>query len=195
MLKQCNYRKFSKLPINGKQKTVINLACAALGIERDERHDMLEKRYGVRSMTQLSFNQASEFIKELEDKGFRLRPGKKPNGKVAAPRPTTPRPPIARTGGNVVALATQGEKEKVDQLAELIKWREENGLQLFLQKRMGIKDGKIRTSQDAYLAIEGLKKLFANGMKKAYGPEWWVMPYTDPKINEFIRIHKPAEWR
>uniref|UniRef100_C6E6S8 DUF1018 domain-containing protein n=1 Tax=Geobacter sp. (strain M21) TaxID=443144 RepID=C6E6S8_GEOSM len=194
-LKQCNYRKFSKLPINGKQKTVIKMAVTALGIGEADYRDMLEERYGVRSCTKLSFNQASEFIKELEGKGFTLRPGKKPGGKVATPRPATPRPPISRSGGKIVGLATQGEKEKVDQLAELIKWREENGLQLFLEKRMGIKGGKIRTSQEAYLAIEGLKKMFANGMKKAYGAEWWVMPYTDPKINEFIRIHKPAEWR
>lgn len=194
MLKQCSYRKFKDLPINGKQKTVIKMACHALGIDRETEHDMLEERYKVRSCTQLTFNQASEFIKELEGKGFTLIPGKKAPVKTAPAR-SAARPPISRKGGNLVAIATRAELEKVDQLAELIKWREENGLQLFLEKRMGIKAGKIRTSPEAYLAIEGLKKMFENGMKKAYGEGWWIMPYTDSKINEYIRIHKPAEWR
>ena len=192
MLKQCSYRKFKDLPINGKQKTVIKMACAKIGIDRETEHDMLEERFGVRSCTKLSFNQASEFIKELEGKGFTLLPGKKP-AKVAPAKPS--RKPISRTDDKIVGLATRGELEKVDQVAQLIKWREENGLMLFLEIRMGIKGGRIRTSREAYLAIEGLKKMFENGMKKAYGAGWWIMPYTDQGITEYIRMHKPAEWR
>lgn len=189
-----NYRKFAELPINGKQITVIKLAVKALAISDDDYRDGLEERYGVRSCTKLSFHQATEYIGELEKKGFTLRPGKDADKKTAPPRGS--RPPISRVPGNkIVGLATQGEREKIDKISALIKWREENGLQLFLEKRMGIKGGKVRTSQEAYLAVEGLKKMFENGMKKAYGEEWWVMPYTDPGIAEYIRIHKPAEWR
>jgi hypothetical protein len=188
-----NYRKFSELPINGKQITVIKLAVKALGFSDDDYRDGLEQRYGVRSCTKLTFHQATEYIGELEKKGFTLRPGKDAGKKTAAPRGS--RPAISRTpGSKIVGLATQGEREKVDQVAALIQWREENGLQLFLEKRMGIKGGKIRTSQEAYLAIEGLKKMFENGMKKKHGAEWWIGIYG-PAVMEYIRIHKPTEWR
>lgn len=189
------YRKFEKLPINGKQKTVINLALAFFGIDRETHHDMLEKRFGVRSTTRLNFKQASEYIAEFEKKGFHIDPskGKKKPEKLAKKTPA--RPPISRTGGKVIPLATRDELEKVDQLAQLIEWRVENGLQLFLEKRMKIKGGKIRTSQDAYLAIEGLKKMFENGMKAKHGEGWWVMEFLNPAIREYIRIHRPAEWR
>lgn len=187
------YRKFAKLPINGKQKTVIKMAVAQLGIGDDVYRSMLEERFKVRSCTKLTFNQATEFISELEKKGFSIIPGK---GKKKPEKVTKPasRPPISRSNGKIVGLATRGELEKVDQVAALIQWREENGLQLFLEKRMGIKGGKIRTSQEAYLAIEGLKKMFENGMKKAHGASWWTLTFANPAVNEYIRLHKPAEW-
>ncbi len=189
-----NYRKFAELPINGKQRTVIKMAVGKLGISDDDYRDGLQERFGVRSCTKLTFNQATVYIKELEDKGFAIIPGKgKPKPEKTAPKKGA-RPPISRTDSKIVGLATRGELEKVDQVAQLIVWREENGLQLFLEKRMKIKGGRIRTSQEAYLAIEGLKKMFENGMKKAHGPGWWTGSYSEP-VNGYIEIHKPAEWR
>jgi len=187
-----NYRKFADLPINGKQITVIKLAVKALGICDEDYRDGLKERFGVTSCTKLSFNQATVYIKELEDKGFSIIPGK---GKVKPEKAAKPaRQPISRSGGTVVGLATRGELEKLDQVAQLIEWREANGLELFLEKRMKIKGGKIRTSKEAYLAIEGLKKMFENGMKKKHGEAWWAGSYSE-RVNEYIRLHKPAEWR
>ena len=77
----------------------------------------------------------------------------------------------------------------------VLKARLDHGLELFLEKRMGIKGGTVKTSKHAYLAIEGLKKMIANGMKKTYGEAWWTKVYSNPDLNEFIRIHKPGEWR
>jgi hypothetical protein len=189
-----NYRKFSELPINRKQITVIKMAVKQLGISDDDYRDGLEERFGARSCTKLTFNQATLYIKELEDKGYTIIPGKgKPKPVKAAPAPGA-RPPISRSSGKIVGLATRGELEKVSQVAALIQWRVENGLELFLEQRMKIKGGKIRTSGEAYLAIEGLKKMFQNTMKKAHGAAWWTGTYTDA-VNEYIRIHKPEEWR
>lgn len=203
-----NHRK--ALPISAKQRTVIMIICTQFGISKAERGAMLQERYGKSSTADLSSDQAGHFIQEFEKKGFVLKSttpsapslkgrrgdsssppvlGGAGGGTVPGGRPAIPR------SGNVIALATRDELEKVDQLARLIPWREENGLELFLFKRMGIKDGRIRTGHDAYMAIEGLKKMFANGMKKTYGAAWWLKVYTNPDINEFIRRHKPEEWK
>jgi len=191
-----NYRKFAELPINGKQITVIKMAVRALGIDDADYRAGLEERFGVRSCTKLSFNQATVYIKELEGKGFTIDPSKgKSRPAKAAPAKGTARPPISRAPGKIVGLATRGELEKVDQVAQLIAWRVENGLELFLEKRMRIKGGKIRTSAEAYLAIEGLKKMFENGMKKLHGADWWVKGEYSSEVAEYIRIHKPMEWR
>jgi len=189
-----NYRKFAELPINGKQISVIKMAVKALGISDDDYRDGLELRFKVRSCTRLTFNQATVYIKELEDKGFSIVPGK---GKVkpvkTAPAKSATRNSISRTDGKIVGLATRGELEKVDSLALLIQWRVADGLALFLEKRMGVKGGRIRTSKEAYLAIEGLKKMFENGMKKAHGADWWLGSYSE-QVNEYIRIHRPEEF-
>lgn len=184
-------RKGNNIPINGKQITIIKMACNQLGIPREEEHDMLEERYNVRSCTKLTYDQASEFIRELELKGFVLIPNKK----TTRPRVVQPkRPAIHRDKGNVVALASRDEIDKINQVAALITWKVENGLTLFLGRRMRIKEGKVRTSQEAYLAIEGLKKLFENQMKKQHGPNWWAMKFINKGITEYIALHKPAEY-
>ncbi|MDA8428169.1 MAG: DUF1018 domain-containing protein [Geobacteraceae bacterium] len=194
-MKTNTYRKYKKpgVPINGKQITIIKMACNFLGIPREEEHDMLEERYGVRSCTKLTYDQASEFIRELEGKGFTLKPNAKAKQTKVKP---APRPAGSTRGqGNVIALPRQDEIDKMNAVAALIQWREENGLGLFLMKRMGIKQGKIRTAQDCYLAIEGLKKMFENQMKAQHGPNWWVMKFAHKGITEYIKLHKPAEYR
>ncbi|MEN6375345.1 MAG: phage protein GemA/Gp16 family protein [Smithella sp.] len=181
------------IPINGNQITVIKMAQKALGITDDNYRDMLEDRYRVRSCTNLSYLQARAFIAELEKKGFTLKP---PKG-IARTRNNRRRVLISRRKGesNVVVMVTPDEIDKVNAVSALIKWQYEDGLQRFLAARMGIKDGKILTGNDAYLAIEGLKKLFENYMKKVHGSEWWTMRFADPQITEYIRIHCPEEYR
>ena len=189
------FQMIKKLPINGKQKTVIKMAVGKLLIDDETYRDMLQERYGVRSCTKLTFNQASEFIKELEGKGFTLLPGKKQEKQEKATQAKRIRPPISRSDNKVVALATRDELEKIAQVAALIQWRAENGLELFLESRMKIKGGKIRTSKDAYRAIESLKKMFQNGMRKVHGDAWWTLDFSDPAFNEYIRLHRPLKWR
>jgi len=194
-------------PINKTQIGIIKMACSHLQIDDATYRDMLQDRYSVTSCTKLSYDQAGEFIRELESKGFVLKsksnPPYPPSKKGGLKFPFVKgdlegfdlRPRIPRSSGNVIALASQDERDKINAVAELIQWREANGLALFLEKRMGIKDGSVRTSAEACLAIEGLKKMFQNGMKKQHGPAWWRMAFTDPRIMEYIKQHCPEEWR
>ena len=191
-------------PIQPVQISLIKMAKAQLGIDDDDYYDKLMDDYGVKSCTHLDFYQASRLIKEYQDKGFVIISkkggdrGPETSNRIKRPKTRVPSPesriPVSR-GSNVVAIATADEIDKVNKVAALIPWRETNGLELFLIKRMGIKSGKVRTSEEAYLAIEGLKKMFENGMKKAHGKDWWTRVYTTPAINRYIEEHCPAEWR
>ncbi len=187
------YNKQSKHPISSAQRTVIMLICAQFGISKAARSAMLKERYGKSSSSDLTSDQAGHFIAEFEKKGFVIKP-KKGQTKSLPPRGQVRRP-IARTGGNVIALVSQDERDKIAALAGLIEWREVNGLALFLEKRMRIREGKVRTSGDAYAAIEGLKKMFENGMKAKHGANWWRMDFASEAVREYIEIHCPEEWR
>lgn len=194
MTRANTYRKRrAEVPISAKQRTVIMIICTQFGISKTERQAMLQDRYKKSSAGDLTSDQAGHFIAEFEKKGFKLIP-KKGTAKALPPRGTV-RKPIARTGGNVIALVTQDERDKIAALADLIEWREENGLTLFLEKRMRLKEGKVRTGADAYFAIEGLKKMFENGMKAKHGPSWWRMNFIDLGVREYTRLHCPDEWR
>lgn len=173
------------------QLSTIMIICSQYGISKEVRAQMYHDRYGKTSTADLNTDQAGHFIAEFEKKGFVIKGGNSKNSKT----PRTHRTRSIPRTGNVIALVSQDERDKIDQLAKVVPWREVNGLALFLEKRMGIKDGKVITGQHAYLAIEGLKKMISNGMKKVYGPQWWLKTYSDPALNEFIRIHKPGEWR
>jgi hypothetical protein len=190
-------------PVSKSQIKTIKMLCRQLAIDRDAEHDMLEERYRVRSCTLLNFSQAGHFIKELESKGGTIIQISKP-AKQQHPRPqrrsapnhglNTARP-VSRDNDKVICMVTPEEIDKINQVAALIIWRVEGGLQAFLEKRMGIKGGRVKTSAEAYLAIEGLKKLFENFMKRQHGKDWWMVKFENPAIMEYIDIHKPAEYR
>jgi len=181
------------LPISSAQRTVIMLICAQFCISKAQRAEMLQERYSKSSSSDLTSDQAGHFIAEFEKKGFVIKP-KKGQAKAIPPR-TKFNKPIARIGTNVVVLVNQDERDKIAAVAGLIEWRVDNGLQLFLEKRMRIREGKVRTSAEAYLAIEGLKKMFENGMKAKHGPSWWRMKFASEAVQEYIELHCPEEWR
>lgn len=180
------------IPSTKKQRQIIAIGCSQLGIDAETRHEMLMYRFGVDSSTKLTKSQAKLFLMELVRKGFRiigdsLRPrfAKRSNNaerlKNPAPRPHS---------GNIVRLATREQHEKIAALAGLINWQYADGLERWMQKRLGIE--KVRTAWDAWLVIEGLKKMFENHMKKKYGPSWKGLEYSDPAVEMYIREHGPA---
>jgi hypothetical protein len=168
-----------------KQRQLIAIGCGNLGIDADTRHEMLAARFGVASSTQLTRQQAAAFLDELKTRGFSIRPRVKPGRQVS-------RAAVGRGGGNTVAMVSRMELGKIAAVAALIRWKYENGLTLWMKKRLGI--DRIRTAGDAYKVIEGLKKMFENGMKKSHGENWWTQVFDDPGIETYIREHCPADW-
>ncbi len=198
-----NARPYAKqYPASPGQIKVIKMAQRFFDLSDDVYRDILEVRYGVRSSKDLTFDQAKDLIQDNEAKGFVITPSAKPakkrhyTGHVAHTRKPAERTTIRGSAhGVIISLATPEEIDKINEVAALISWRLKNGLALFLEKRMGIKDGRVKTSAEAQLAIEGLKKMFENGMKKNNGPDWWVMPWVTPAIMQYIKIHLPERYR
>lgn len=59
-------------PSTKKQRQLIGIACGKLRIDRGIKADMIRARYGVESTTQLDRLQAAEFLRELQDRGFKI---------------------------------------------------------------------------------------------------------------------------
>ncbi len=188
------FKRHAGAGITRGQVTAIKMGQKQLGIDDETYRDILWTRYdGATSCLDLNFDQAKDLIEDFVSRGFVLVQPESKARKKRQKQSYPPRPP--RGDKKVIALATKDEIDKVNAIAALIEWRVENGLERFLAARMGIKDGKVRTSRDAYLAIEGLKKLFENYMKKLHGPNWWIQRFDDPGIMTYIAEHKPAEYR
>jgi hypothetical protein len=165
-----------------KQIKLIHIAKGQLGLDDDTYRDALREMFGAGSSKDLSPAQADQLLDEFKHRGFRI---------VSR----HPRPARRAKGKNVVHLASQAEIDKLNAVASLIKWQYADGLQRFLERRLRIKGGKVRTAGEAYRAIEALKKFFENGMKKAHGEDWWSKNFDDPAVREYIARHCPEEWR
>lgn len=187
-----SYKTKFKGPSIPKQRGIIGMARHQLGMDDDIYYGILVDEFGVKSSTALSFDQANKMIDIMIEKGFVLKPKKK-GWRSTAPAPGQKRKTSG--GKKVTALASPAERSKIAAVAALIEWRVDNGLELFLEKRVKIKNGKVRTAAEAWLAIEALKKMFENGMKAKHGPEWWLMQFEDERVMGYIEIHKPEEYQ
>lgn len=179
------------MKIAAKQIQIIKMAQRDLGIDDLDYRYLLGQLFGARvtSSKQLSIEQANRLIDEFQAKGWKFK-AKDPSCRAAGAK----KAPRAK-GKNVVHLANAGELAKVAALAALIPWRVEDGFSRFLVKRCQVRSGKVRTAQEAYLAIEALKKYYDNLMSKAHGPDWWTIVFDDPAIERYISNHAPAEFR
>ena len=169
-------------PIDAKQIRIIKMAQRDLGLDDTAYRGLLGDLFGVESCRDLTLEQGNRLIDEFQRKGWRL---------VAAPRPVKTRP----KGKNVINLASREELAKIEAIADLIPWRAQNGKELFFIKRLGLTAGRVRTSGEAWKAIEALKKMFENGMAKTHGKAWWTMQHKDARVMEYIRRHRPEEYR
>jgi len=170
------------IPSTKTQRQLIAIGCSSLGISAEMRHEMLEQRFGQGkdSSTKISKIQAENFLRELVSRGFKIK------RRRPAPGGSRSGPATARAK-NVVKMASPAQREKIHVLAGLIQWRVKDGLTRWLEKRFTL--DRIRTAQQAYKVIEGLKKMFENQMRAAYGDDWAQQVYDDPEITRYIGEH------
>ena len=163
-----------------RQRQLIGIACGQLGIDKAIKADMLRERFGEESTCDINAAQADAFLSELKGKGFRIkRSGKgETSGKVSGG---------PRRQGNMVRMASRAQHEKIAAVARLIDWRVKDGLTRWLFKRYSIH--RVKTSQEAFLAIEGLKKMFEHQMEKEHGKQWMTRVWDDPEVSRYIREH------
>ena len=188
-----------KKPIQPWQITLIKIAQNALCQAREDYLLLLADLFGshIKSCTSLTFDQANLLIADYKRKGFVVistKPEKLP-AKTRTAGAIGRRLGLGRsdTKDKVIRLVTAEETYKLNAIAALIAWRYEDGLTRFLETRMKIKGGAVRTSQEAFLAIEALKKMLENHMKKLHGENWWGMDFSNPAVNEYIARHCPLK--
>lgn len=165
-------------PIDPRQIKLIKIGQKQLGIDDGAYRGMLAHRFGVDSCTRLTRMQAGLFIDELKRKGFRIVHKRK--------RPLAGKP-MPRQKGNMVRLASGAQHEKIAAVARLVDWRIKDGLTRWLFKRYSIK--RVKTAQEAFRVIEGLKKMFEHQMEKAHGKNWMLRTWENPDVVRYIREH------
>ena len=170
----------------------------------DEYHEMLEERFKVTSCTQLTRDQGTLLIKLYKKwgwtnlgsrgtkhrapagnvtRGTKHRAFEKGRGTFEKGRGTKLRAPT----GNVTKMVSPAQKKKIGALANMIGWRVKDGLTRWVSKRFST--DRIKTAQQAWQVIEGLKKMFERQMEKQYGQGWRNLDYDDNYIRRYIEEH------
>lgn len=144
--------------------------------DREVYEKMLESHYGVRSSTAMNIAQLADLLNYM-------------NNKQAHPsRIISGTPPGGRKNGKVAAIASPAEHKKIAALSGLIRWKYEDGLERWMQKRFRIR--RVKTKAQAFRVIEGMKQMFEHQMQADYGPDWRTLQHDDPGIIEYIRRHR-----
>ena len=132
-----------KKMVDKKQIQLIHIAKQQLALDDETYRETLEYRYNVTSAKDLTYNQASNFIGFLHEKGFKFKKKTKPLK--------------AKKADNIIELATPAQHKLIEVLKNNIVWKVENGYELYIQKRLKI--NKVITKQDAFKVINALKAL------------------------------------
>lgn len=134
-------RCYMKKMADKKQIQLIHIAKQQLALDDETYRETLEYRYNVTSAKDLSYNQASNFIGFLSEKGFKFKKKNKPLK--------------AKKADNIIELATPAQHKLIDVLKNNIVWKVENGYELYIKKRLKI--NKVITKADAFKVINALK--------------------------------------
>lgn len=179
------YRKRREPKNSGAKATppqirALQIAQRRLDLEDAVFRGLLQEETGKTSRGELTLGEASRMIDVLVQKyGFDIRRSARPPRQKTQGRP--------RKTEKVITLASSEELDKIAALARLVEWRVKDGFESWLKTRMHIES--VRTADEAYRAIEGLKSMFENQMKKKHGPAWWKMDHGDPGIMFYIAEH------
>ena len=163
------------------QKTITNeqIKCIKTIQRRNQTdedyREVLQKRFKVTSCTQLTCAQAGKLIELYKKWGWM---------NSAAKRKRVQTKSAPRQSGNMTKMVSPAQKKKIGALANMIQWRVKDGLTRWVSKRFSI--DRIKTAQQAWQVIEGLKKMFERQMEKQYGPGWKNIDYEDSSIRRYI---------
>lgn len=149
----------------------------------NDYYDMLMQRFKVSSCTQMTRRQASKLIELYIDWGWADK--KKKARRSEGRKVRKSKGPMRK--GNMIRLASTAQRNKIDALSNLIEWRVKDGLTKWIAKRFSI--ARVKTAQEAYQVIEGLKKMFERGMREKYGDNWMKRVFEDPEILRYIEEH------
>ncbi len=138
-----------KKMVDKKQLQLIHIAKSQLALDDDTYKETLQYRYNVSSSKELSYNQASNFIGFLSEKGFKLK--------------KKPRILKAKKADNVIELATPSQHKLIEVLKKNIVWKYNDGYELYIKKRLHI--NKVITKQDAFKVINALKAMLGINTK------------------------------
>ena len=134
----------SKKPIDKIQIKLIHLAKAKLGLDDDKYRLILNQRYWVNSCKNLSYDEATDFIKYFQSLGFKIVTKRHTRKAGIKPAPT-----------NIINLVSPQQLALIEHLREDIQWRIHDGYYRWLRK--WLKKDRITTAREAFRVIEGLK--------------------------------------
>lgn len=135
--------------ITAGQTKKIYATARELGIDNDLLHAMIETRYNLEHIKEMTTKQAGLFIDLMEKQIVR------PNRSVNLPT------------GRSAALASEKQLWKINELAKELGWDENpRRLRGFCKKYSGSDDVRFLTGQQAWRLIEGLKKLVQKKKKE-----------------------------
>jgi len=126
--------------------------------EKNAYRDLLRRYYGVESSKDMSVRQLVNLLDYF-------------NGRTAAP---TRMIEAGRLPAGVTAMVSPKLAKKIEALGGLIKWREADGLAMYLKARGGVK-----TARKASEIIESLKAMFERQMAAEHGADWKGKDYDD----------------
>lgn len=144
----------------------------------DEYREMLEKRFKVTSCTQLTCAQGTRLIGLYKKWGWTNFKAKKAQSSKLKGKS------VPRQSGNMTRMVSPAQIKKIGVLADMIEWRVKDGLTRRVAKRFQV--DRIRTAQQAWQVIEGLKKMFERQMEKQHGPGWRDLDYDDAGIRRYV---------
>lgn len=153
-----------------KQLQLIHIAKTQLALDDETYRETLQYRYNVSSSKDLTYNQASNFIGFLSEKGFKFK--------------KKSRTLKAKKADNIIELATSAQHRLIDVLKNNIVWKYDNGYELYIQKRLKI--NKVITKQDAFKVINALKGMLGITTKII---ELQALPFPwNPDIKWFNKL-------
>ena len=130
-----------------KQKALIHIGKAEVGMGDDEYRDVLENRYKKISSKDLTYDQAEDLIRLFKKLGFKPRRKEKPKKyEELAGRKGMASPAMLRKIEAMWAEVTYSEDKK-------------KGLRSFLYKRFGVSDPRFLSMAKGSAAIQALKRM------------------------------------